>query len=118
MRRNLVEEVGEIGVGAAVVCYFAVLLKHRFGYDDALDVVALHLVGGIVGALAIGFLAHPDAPIGETGLLYGGGPGLLGRVKTYLARSRAERQLAQLDDRLLADIGMKRSEISKMVWGA
>ena len=46
------------------------------------------------------------------------GSGLLGRVKTYLARSRAERQLAQLDDRLLADIGMKRSEISKMVWGS
>jgi len=46
------------------------------------------------------------------------GSGLLGRVKTYLARSRAERQLAQLDDRLLADIGMKRSEITKMVWGA
>lgn len=46
------------------------------------------------------------------------GSGLLGRVKTYLAKSRAERQLAQLDDRLLADIGMKRSEIAKMVWGA
>ena len=46
------------------------------------------------------------------------GSSLLGRVKTYLARSRAERPLAQLDDRLLADIGMKRSEISKMVWGA
>ena len=46
------------------------------------------------------------------------GAGLFERVKTYMARSRAERQLAQLDDRLLADIGMKRSEISKMVWGA
>ena len=46
------------------------------------------------------------------------GSGLLGRVKAYVARSRAERQLAQLDDRLLADIGMKRAEISKMVWGA
>jgi uncharacterized protein YjiS (DUF1127 family) len=46
------------------------------------------------------------------------GTGLFGRVKTYLARSRAERQLAQLDDRLLADIGMKRSEISRMVWGS
>ena len=45
------------------------------------------------------------------------GSGLLGRVKAYVARSRAERQLAQLDDRLLADIGMKRAEISKMVWG-
>ena len=48
---------------------------------------------------------------------YSMGTGLLGRMRTYLARSRAERQLAQLDDRLLADIGMKRSEISKMVWG-
>lgn len=45
------------------------------------------------------------------------GPGLLGRVRTYLARSRAERQLAQLDDRLLADIGVKRGDIAKMVWG-
>jgi uncharacterized protein YjiS (DUF1127 family) len=46
------------------------------------------------------------------------GSGLLGRLKTYLARSRAERQLAQLVDRLLADIGLKRSEISTMVWGS
>ncbi len=45
------------------------------------------------------------------------GTGLLGRVKTYLAKSRAEHQLAQLDDRLLADIGLKRGEIEKMVWG-
>jgi uncharacterized protein YjiS (DUF1127 family) len=43
--------------------------------------------------------------------------GLMGRVKSFLARSRAERQLAQLDDRLLADIGLRRSEIHKMVWG-
>lgn len=43
--------------------------------------------------------------------------GLLGRVKSYMARSRAERQLAQLDDRLLADIGVKRMDISKAVWG-
>ena len=43
--------------------------------------------------------------------------GLMGRVKAFLARSRAERQLAQLDDRLLADIGLKRSEIRRMVWG-
>jgi uncharacterized protein YjiS (DUF1127 family) len=46
------------------------------------------------------------------------GPGLIGRVRSYIARSRAERQLAQLDDRLLADIGVKRSEISRMVWGS
>ncbi|MFM8746377.1 MAG: DUF1127 domain-containing protein [Aestuariivirga sp.] len=46
------------------------------------------------------------------------GAGLLGRVRTYLARSRAERQLGELDDRLLADIGLKRAEISRVVWGA
>lgn len=46
------------------------------------------------------------------------GTGLIGRVRSYIARSRAERQLAQLDDRLLADIGVKRSEISRMVWGS
>jgi uncharacterized protein YjiS (DUF1127 family) len=45
------------------------------------------------------------------------GSGLLGRVRSYFSRSRAEAQLALLDDRLLADIGVKRSEISKMVWG-
>lgn len=45
------------------------------------------------------------------------GAGLLGRVKSYMARNRAARQLAQLDDRMLADIGVKRAEISKAVWG-
>jgi len=45
------------------------------------------------------------------------GSGLFGQVKAYLARRKAERQLGQLDDRLLADIGLKRSEISKKVWG-
>jgi len=43
--------------------------------------------------------------------------GLVSRVRTFLAKSRAERQLSQLDDRMLADIGLKRSEIHQMVWG-
>jgi uncharacterized protein YjiS (DUF1127 family) len=43
--------------------------------------------------------------------------GLMGRVKTYFARTRAQRQLHQLDDRMLADIGVHRSEIQKVVWG-
>jgi uncharacterized protein YjiS (DUF1127 family) len=45
------------------------------------------------------------------------GPGVMGRFKAYLARTRAERQLHQLDDRMLSDIGVRRSEIEKMVWG-
>ena len=48
-------------------------------------------------------------------------PGLFTRVSNrvtgIVSRSRAERQLSQLDDRLLADIGVKRSDIHKMVWG-
>lgn len=40
------------------------------------------------------------------------------KVVNYVSRSRAERQLQALDDRLLADIGMRRSEIQRMVWGA
>ena len=39
------------------------------------------------------------------------------RVANYVTRSRAERQLQALDDRLLSDIGLKRSDIRKMVWG-
>lgn len=43
--------------------------------------------------------------------------GVMGRVKAYLSRSRAERKLHQLDDRMLADIGVMRGEISTRVWG-
>jgi uncharacterized protein YjiS (DUF1127 family) len=42
--------------------------------------------------------------------------GLVGRVRGFVARRAAERQLRQLDDRLLADIGLKRADISKAVW--
>jgi uncharacterized protein YjiS (DUF1127 family) len=44
------------------------------------------------------------------------GAGLMSRMKSYLARGRAERQLRQLDDRLLADIGLKRHDISRAIW--
>lgn len=43
--------------------------------------------------------------------------GLMGRMKNFISRSRAERQLRQLDDRMLADIGIVRSDISARVWG-
>jgi Amt family ammonium transporter len=49
-----------LGVSAAVVCFFAVdLIKHRFGVDDALDVFAVHGVGGILGSFLVAFLANP-----------------------------------------------------------
>ena len=61
------------GTGAA----FAIGLKRVFGYDDSLDVVGVHLVGGLIGTLAIGFLADPASPTGASGLLHGGGLSLL-----------------------------------------
>jgi hypothetical protein len=46
-----------VGAVAGAVCALAVGLKYRFGYDDSLDVVGVHLVGGLVGTLLIGLLA-------------------------------------------------------------
>jgi Amt family ammonium transporter len=65
-----VSPLGGIVLGAVAggVCALAVGLKHRFGVDDSLDVVGVHLVGGLVGTVLIGLLAT------DTGLLYGGGP--------------------------------------------
>ncbi len=61
-----------IGLAAGTLCYLAVLMKNRLGYDDALDVVGVHGVGGLWGALATGLFAstywNPD---GADGLLFG-----------------------------------------------
>jgi Amt family ammonium transporter len=70
-----VSPIGAIIVGAVAgaLCALAVGLKFRFGYDDSLDVVGVHLVGGLVGTVIIGFLATSEAPAGVDGLFYGGG---------------------------------------------
>ena len=62
-----------IGGAAGVLCYLAIQLKFRLGYDDSLDVVGVHLVGGIVGSVLLGFFATGDFG----GLLFGGGATLL-----------------------------------------
>ncbi|OYN94600.1 ammonium transporter [Propionibacteriaceae bacterium ES.041] len=68
-----------IGVIAGVACALAVGLKFRFGLDDSLDVVGVHLVGGLVGTLLIGFFATASVQVGSdeadrvNGLFYGGG---------------------------------------------
>ena len=56
-----------IGAIAGVLCALSVGLKFKFGYDDSLDVVAVHLVGGIVGTIMVGFVGE------EVGLFNGGG---------------------------------------------
>jgi Amt family ammonium transporter len=69
-----------IGFIAGVICALAVGLKYKFGFDDALDVVGVHLVGGIVGSLAIGFFGSSKVnSLGLDGLFYGGGATLLGK---------------------------------------
>ena len=75
-----VEPVGAILIGliAGGVCALAVGLKFKFGYDDSLDVVGVHLVGGVIGSLLIGLFSSSDAPGGIDGLFYGGGLGSLG----------------------------------------
>ncbi len=83
-----VNTVGAIAVGAVagLGCAWAVGLKYRFGMDDSLDVVGVHLVGGIVGTLMIGFVGTVKSPqgvdgffpTGTNGLFYGGNAALLG----------------------------------------
>jgi ammonium transporter, Amt family len=69
-----------IGFAAGVICLLAIQLKYRFGYDDSLDVVGIHLVGGLVGALLLGFFADTAInPGGADGLFLGGGGELLGK---------------------------------------
>lgn len=76
---------GYIGVGAAIVvgliaglaCYFAIVVKGKFGYDDALDVVGVHGAGGVLGILAVGLFATKAVnAAGADGLFYGN-PGQL-----------------------------------------
>ena len=62
-----------IGFVAGVLCALAVGLKYKLGYDDSLDVVGVHLVGGLIGTLMIGLVAAPETYNGVAGLFDGGG---------------------------------------------
>ena len=67
-----------IGLVAGAVCYLALTLKTRFNFDDSLDVIAVHLVGGIIGALLLGLFADMKVnSLGFDGVLFGGGSKLL-----------------------------------------
>ena len=67
-----------IGAIAGAICAWAVGLKYKLGYDDSLDVVGVHLVGGLIGTVLIGLFSTSDGAGGIDGLLYGGGLGSLG----------------------------------------
>ncbi|MGP2437068.1 ammonium transporter [Streptomyces sp. JW3] len=68
-----------VGLAAGGVCSWAVSWKFRLNYDDSLDVVGVHLVGGIIGTLLIGVFATSAMTGGAEGLLYGGGLAQLGK---------------------------------------
>jgi Amt family ammonium transporter len=70
-----VNVVGALAIGATagILCALAVGLKFKFGFDDSLDVVGVHLVGGLVGTLMVGLVATAEAPAAVDGLFYGGG---------------------------------------------
>ena len=68
-----------IGLAAGVLCVLAIQLKYRLGYDDSLDVIGVHLVGGLVGALLLGLFADSavNEAVTDEGLFLGGGLSLL-----------------------------------------
>jgi Amt family ammonium transporter len=68
-----------IGLIAGAVCYLALGIKKTFGFDDSLDVVAVHLVGGLVGSLLLGFFADAsiNPAVTNEGVFLGGGGSLL-----------------------------------------
>jgi len=71
---------------AGVGCFYGVLAKHKFGYDDSLDAFGVHCVGGIIGAVLTGVFCRQRSfadlsdPVGADGLLYGGGKQFLVQV--------------------------------------
>ena len=68
-----------IGFIAGVVCYLAISLKFKYGYDDSLDVIAVHLVGGIIGSVLLGLFADSAVnEAGKDGVFFGGGWHLFG----------------------------------------
>jgi Amt family ammonium transporter len=71
-----VNVVGALAIGAigGCLCALAVGLKFKFGFDDSLDVVGVHMVGGLTGTILIGFFATKTAPAAVDGIFYGGGP--------------------------------------------
>ena len=79
---GFVSPLGSIAVGllAGGACALAVAVKGKVKIDDSLDVVAVHLVGGIVGSLCVGLFATTDTnALGADGVFYGGGFSLLGK---------------------------------------
>ena len=103
-----VNPLGAIAIGlvAGGACCLAVTFKHRLGYDDALDVVGVHLVGGLVGTLMIGVVADSEFAAGYSSILDGGGFELLGKQALAAAAVLAYSFVATLVIALLIKVTM------------
>ncbi len=84
-----------IGVLAGAVCAWAVSLKYKLGFDDSLDVVGVHLVGGVLGTLLVGFLATEGAGLEQFGKQALGAASVMAYsfVVTYLIALLVERTI-------------------------
>ena len=70
-----------IGLAAGAVCYAALNMKNRFGYDDSLDAFGVHGIGGILGTIATGIFAQKILnPAGADGLLFGSSGMLISQI--------------------------------------
>ncbi|MFC8125191.1 ammonium transporter [Streptomyces sp. NPDC057302] len=109
-----VSPLGAIAVGAiaGLLCAMAVGLKFKFGYDDSLDVVGVHLVGGVVGSLLVGFFATGGVQSDAKGLFYGGGLDQLGKQAAGVGAVLAYSLIASAILAFLVDktIGMRVGE--------
>ena len=77
-----------IGAAAGVLCFLAIGLKLRYKYDDSLDVVGIHMFGGIIGGVLIGFFADSGVYEGADfidGVFFGGGELLLNQIVSIVA---------------------------------
>jgi len=94
------------GAAAGVLCYYAIQLKDRFGYDDSLDVVGIHGVGGVIGGLLLGLFANASVnEAGTDGLFYGQPSFLVSQIIAMLSvigfSLVATYAIAKLLDRLI-----------------
>jgi len=101
-----------IGIAAGVVCFFAVGLKFRLNYDDSLDVVGVHMVGGILGSVLLGALAQRSINTAvPDGLVFGGAAFFGKQIIAVLAVFAYSFVVSYLLARLVhATIGMRVSD--------
>ena len=106
------------GALAGIICFFAIEAKFRFGFDDSLDVVGIHFVGGALGSVLLGFMADSSAvPGGDfiDGLFFGGGILLWNQILSLLVVTAfsfvATYIIAKIMDRT---IGLRVTESTEM----